>query len=152
MTWTDAADRAQVEVSVPLQSFKSGSKKRDKHVAEILGAPDFTSINFSTEWLEAEMLCESISQGSFALPGSLEVKGTRFPVIFDLQFSSVNARGIVKGLLETTFSDLNVTVPKVGPGGMIAKPHENLKLFVQLQLDSVHRADSLLQCISTSAN
>ena len=146
MTWSDDIDQTQIEVSVPLQSFKSGSKKRDKHVAEILGAPDYTGISFNTGWIEADMLCESISQGNMVLPGSLEVKGTRFPVNFDLQFSSVDAKLIVEGSLKTTLSELEVEVPKVGPGGMIAKPHEDLELFVHLYLAKVDGGNALLQC------
>ena len=146
MSWSDVGDRTQIEVSVPLNAFKSGSKKRDKHVAEILGSPAFTGISFKSDWLGTEMLCDSIERGETSLQGTLEIKGEGYPVSFDLEFQSISSSAVVMGSLGTTFSELNVSVPKVGPGGMIAKPHDNLMLFVQLHLDKIGKAGSLQQC------
>ncbi|MEM8484854.1 MAG: YceI family protein [Bacteroidota bacterium] len=148
LTWSATADQAQVEVAVPVRSFRSGSKKRDKHVAEILGAPEHARIHFRTEWLDADMLCESVVQQNWMLPGSLELKGIRFPVDFNLQFSSATSIPIVKGSLQTTFSTLSIEVPSVGPGGMIARPHDDLQLFVQLHLEKIDGAGALHHCFS----
>ncbi len=133
---------------MPIQSLNSGSRKRDKHVAKILGAPEYASIHFRTEWLEAGVLCERIAQRNWVVPGNLVLKGTHFPVDFELEFSAAASNLIAAGSLKTTFSRLGVEVPSVGPGGMIARPHDNLDLFVHLQLERVDSAESLLQCFS----
>jgi hypothetical protein len=107
-----------LRVTLPTR-FDSGNGKRDAHVAEILG-PDMA--------FEAPLpdLWEAGLPPAIELAGTLLLQGRRIPlpVVFrqlpggDYGFS-----------VSTTFSALGVNVPNVGPGGMVARPRDDLTLL-----------------------
>ena len=145
LSWLEGGDNLRIQAAVGVRSFDSGNGRRDRHVAEILGAPEHPQISFTTEWMDVDAFREGIARGTLRLLGELEVGGRRVPVDFELRFVTDAGRASVEGTLMTTFSALDVDVPQVGPGGMIAAPHDELELFVRLHLDRVPGAAPLLE-------
>jgi hypothetical protein len=128
-----AADAAgtQVVVSVPIKSLHSGNMLRNGTVADLLGVKLQPDLRFTSYPLDAELLRDGIARGSFVLPGTLRLGETPYPVEFPLAIVDRDGQRSIEGRLETTFAAFDIEVPTV-MGGFIAKPHEEVELFVQL--------------------
>lgn len=137
-----------VEVDIETGSFDSGNGSRDRHVVEILGAPEHTSIRFTSDPMFGRDFASDIERGAGRLTGQLNIAGRQVPVEFDLRFAREDVQDggevLVEGQMQTTFSALGVEVPSVGPGGLIAAPTDDLALFVRLQLSPIPGAERVI--------
>jgi polyisoprenoid-binding protein YceI len=133
---TEAGSGAQIVVTVPIESLKSGNFMRNRAVAGLLGAKTQPDLRFTSKPLEVDALRGGIAHRSFRLSGTLTVGGKDFPVEFPLEIVEHEGRHYVRGRLPTTFEAFEVQVPTVA-GGLIARPHEELELVVHLELERV---------------
>lgn len=107
-----------LRVTLPTR-FDSGNGRRDAHVAELLGSE--LAYEAAMPERPAAELPETIE-----LAGTLVVQGRRVPLPVALRRLSGGDYGFS---VSTTFSALGVDVPPVGPGGMVARPRDDLTLF-----------------------
>jgi len=126
----------RIAVELPIESFRSGSARRDRTVADLLGAKTQPELRFSSDPIDVEALRPDIARGQLHLPGVLTLGGKDFPLEFPLEIIEREGRRYVKGRLATTFASFDVVVPSVA-GGLIARPKEALELVVQLELERV---------------
>jgi len=126
----------QIVVSVPAKSFKSGNIMRNKAVRDILGAEKQPDLLFTSNPIDLERLRGEVEQGRVVLPGRLSLDGRGYPVDFPLELVEHEGHRYVKGRLETTFEEFEVEVPTIALG-LIARPHEELELIVNLELERV---------------
>ena len=134
--WASGGDRFRIRASVPVASFRSGNGRRDRHVAEILGAPEHPEILFRTAWLPALPFRSGIARGSVRVPGELEVGGRVADAEFVLRRVTDGGEDAVEARLETAFSALGVDVPSVA-GGLVASVRDPLDLLVRAHLSLV---------------
>jgi len=126
----------RIAVELPIESFRSGSARRDRTVADLLGAKTQSELRFSSDPIDIEALRPDIARGRLHLPGVLTLDGKDFPLEFPLEIVEREGRHSVKGRLATTFAAFDVVVPSVA-GGLIARPKEALELVVHLDLERV---------------
>jgi hypothetical protein len=132
---------AQVVVSVPIKSLRSGNMLRNGSVADLLGVKLQPDLRFTSDPIDADTLRDDIVRGSLVLPGTLSLGGKPYSVEFSLEIVEHAGQRSVKGRLETTFEAFKVEVPSV-MGGFIAKPHEELELIVNLDVARVDGLDA----------
>ncbi|MCP4294419.1 MAG: YceI family protein [Proteobacteria bacterium] len=135
--YSENEDRLLISVSTPIMSFDSDNGSRDEHVFEILGGKFHPNITFVSDWIETQEIKQSIVKGSMSLPGMLGIAGQDHPVVFQIQFKNVDNSMIVTGSLETSFSNLNIRVPKVGIGGIIADTADRVILLLHLRGEKI---------------
>jgi polyisoprenoid-binding protein YceI len=143
MRWQDSAEQAQVEVSVPVTSFDSGNSLRDGDIPEILRAELTPEIRFISNWLSRTDMQKMLENQSADVSGMLEVAGNTFPVKFTLSFTDQGEFFLIEGKLITSFSELKVEVPTVGPGGLLAEPRDYLELLVHLRSDKISGTEKI---------
>ena len=51
---------------------------------------------------------------------------------------------MIEGKLMTSFSDLNIEVPTLGPGGLLADTRDYLELLVHLQSNKISGAENIV--------
>ena len=141
--WQDSEEQAQVEVSVPVSSFDSGNSLRDGDIPEILRAELTPEIRFISNWLSRTDMQKMLENQSADVSGMLEVAGNTFPVKFTLSFKDQGAFYLIEGKLITSFSELKVEVPTVGPGGLLAEPRDYLELLVHLRSDKISGTEKI---------
>ena len=141
--WQDSEEQAQVEVSVPVSSFDSGNSLRDGDIPEILRAELTPEIRFISNWLSRTDMQKMLENQSADVSGMLEVAGNTFPVKFTLNFTDQGAFYLIEGKLITSFSELKVEVPTVGPGGLLAEPRDYLELLVHLRSDKISGTEKI---------
>ena len=141
--WQDSEEQAQVEVSVPVSSFDSGNSLRDGDIPEILRAELTPEIRFISNWLSRTDMQKMLENQSADFSGMLEVAGNTFPVKFALSFKDQGAFYLIEGKLITSFSELKVEVPTVGPGGLLAEPRDYLELLVHLRSDKISGTEKI---------
>jgi polyisoprenoid-binding protein YceI len=134
--WRDD-DAATVEVVVRADRFDSGNARRDRDVARILDAARNPEIRFGAGPIRAGEVRRLEAGNRVAVPGYLEVAGRRHAVEFAVRLQG----DVVSGEARTTFAALGLEVDRVGPGGMVADPAEDLALLLHLHLDRVHGAE-----------
>lgn len=144
LSWSSARDRFRVEAAVPVRSFRSGVGQRDRHVAEILGAPEHPAVRFTTDWVGAAAFRRAVAGGAARVPGRLHVGGRAVPVEFVLRRATSGGHAVLDGRLSTTFAALGVEVPSVA-GGLVASAGEAIDLFVRLRLDQIAGGQGLLE-------
>jgi polyisoprenoid-binding protein YceI len=130
-------------MTIPVTSFDSGNDSRDEHVAELLGGPARRALEFESEALPAEALASLLRGNSGSVAGNLFIDGTPHAVTFALQPIDQDGQVYLTAYTRTAFSVLGVTVPKVGPGGLIARPGDALDLLAQLDLAKLVPAEVL---------
>jgi polyisoprenoid-binding protein YceI len=140
--WSPSGDRFRIAASVPVRSFRSGNGRRDRHVAEILGAPEHPAVLFRTEWTDAAAFRSAAARGAARVPGTLEVGGRATGVAFVLRRVHDGGADAVEARLVTTFSALGVEVPSVA-GGLVASVRDPLDLLVRSHVDRVPGAERL---------
>lgn len=111
-------------VSIPVQKFNSDNSKRDSEVAIILGGSDLTPLRFEMQ-IPKDSNLDSIPS---TITGKLYINGNANSVTLHLSKTSSTIRFQVK----TKFSTLGIKVESVGPGGLIAKPKDDLFLYGQI--------------------
>jgi len=128
---------AAVEVVVPADGFDSGNGRRDRDVARILDAARHPEIRFGAGPLRASQVQRLEAGQHVLIPGYLEVAGGRHAVEFAVR---IDGR-VVTGEARTTFAALGLEVDRVGPGGMVADPDQDVALMLHLRLDRLAGAD-----------
>ena len=142
MRWNASGEKAQVEVSVPVNTLDSGIAMRDADIHEILKTELTPNIRFVSEWLE-KSAWEKMLEGQLPeVSGNLEVAGGIFPVKFSLSFAKQAEFSLVEGQLKTTFTALKIVVPAVA-GGLLAEPQDELELLLHLHLDKISGAEKI---------
>ncbi len=126
----------RIVVTVPAKSLKSGNFLRNRAVADLLGAKVQPNLVFTSSPIDVESLRGDVDRGRFVLSGMLALGGREYPVDFPLELVGHGGRHYVKGRLKTTFEAFEVKVPTVA-FGLVARPHEELELVVQLELERV---------------
>ena len=141
--WKDNTEQAQVEISVPVKSLDSANSSRDEQMPEILKAELSPDIRFISTWLSRMDMQKMLKEQNAEVPGKLEVAGNTFPVKFTLNFTDQGRIFLIEGKLITSFSNLNIEVPSVGPSGLLADTRDYLELLVHLQSDKINGADKI---------
>jgi polyisoprenoid-binding protein YceI len=119
-------------MTIPVTSFESGNETRDEHVAELLGGPSRRALEFQSEPLSGTRLAALLQGQPGTVAGDLFIGGRPHGVVFEVQLHRQDGRNYLDVHLQTTFSALGITVPKVGPGGLIARPGDAVELLAQL--------------------
>ncbi|MBF2054179.1 MAG: YceI family protein [Candidatus Sericytochromatia bacterium] len=122
----------QASVTIPISSFNSKEKDRDKEVLKILQADKQANIEFTTLPLTAAQWQTMLKNGQGAVRGSLKIAGKSYPIntVAKLRKSGSNIE--VYGFVQTKFTALGIPAPQVGPGGSIAKVDDYLELHFNL--------------------
>lgn len=129
-----AGERFRVLVTVPVDGFDSGVGRRDRHVAEILGGAEKSPVAFTSVWLDADAFRALLAGESAPLGGELRIRGVSQPVTVKVSANRAAAGRMLRARLVTTFAALGVTVPTVGPFGMIARPKPEVEILGQFLL------------------
>lgn len=113
-----------IQVSIPVDKFNSGNSKRDSEVALILGDTEMIPLRFEAS-IPKEANPDSIPA---TLAGKLFIKNKPNDIILNL----TKEQGVIRFSIQTKFSTLGLKVESVGPGGLIAKPMDDLYLYGQI--------------------
>ncbi len=127
---------AQLSVAVPIESLDSGNFMRDHAVADLLGVETQPDLRFFAGPLDAEALRPGVAQRHFVLEGVLAFGGRDFAVTMPIDLVRREGRLQAQGRLATTFEAFGVEVPTVA-AGLVARPHEEVEILFQLDLDRV---------------
>ena len=114
----------KIRVLIPVEKFDSGHFKRDSEVAFLLGGSEKTPLEFELNLLKDP----SPSSVPEKVTGRLWINKSPKDVTLQLSKTSDAIRFVVP----TKFSELGVRVDPVGPGGLIAKPQDELVLYGQI--------------------
>ena len=109
-----------IQVIIPVENFDSSNSKRDSEVALILGGSKKMPLRF-------ELLIPKNSKQE-TISGKLFIKDSPKDITLNL-FQEQNK---IRFSVQTKFSTLGITVESVGPGGLIAKPKDELTLYGQV--------------------
>lgn len=131
-------------VSTPVNSLDSNSEDRDEAVMEILKASQHPNLEFHSEFLTVHQLRKAFKQGHLVIEGILKFGGHAKKVQFQTQLEKLNDSWVVHGNLDTSFTELDLDVPIVGPGGSVAKAKDYLKILFHLQLSQFDGLNELL--------
>lgn len=142
--WTAEKDKMLFDIRVPISSLDSGIGRRDKSIFRILKINQYPDIRFITALIPLTALHQAFEIGGMPISGNLEVAGKSFPVTFLLRIVKRSEKIIIKGKLVTTFSNLEVVLPLVGPWGVLEDPIDYLEILVHLQLDRIFESSRLL--------
>lgn len=115
------------EMSVPIRSFSSGDKDRDKEVPKILKANVQPNIEFKTALLSEAEWKKMLSAGSGTVKGTLKVGGKSVAMNVNAKLRKGGNKEVY-GQITTKFTTLGIKPPEVGPGGSIAKVDDYLEL------------------------
>lgn len=114
------------EVSVPIKSFDSKEKDRDKEVLNILKAKVQPDLLFKTDLLTKGQWEKMLKNGRGAVKGKLMIAKKSYPLTAIVKVKKGGTE--LSGNLVTKFSKVGVKPPSVGPGGSIAKADDYLEL------------------------
>lgn len=124
--------QVSIEVFIPAIGFRSGSEKRDKHVAEMVGSPGHPNLIFHSSALSPETWRKALKKGSLQLTGFLRIKGKKHLIETSVRFMRNKNGWEADGVIKTKFSKFNMKPPRVGPGGLIADTKDLLELHFHL--------------------
>jgi polyisoprenoid-binding protein YceI len=105
---------AKLEVTVPVESLKSGEKRLDKNLYAALKAAEFPEIRFRLEGYAMD------PSGAVTAQGRLSIAGKENPVELRAQASSKDALA-VSGSYELEMSDFGVKPPSLMLGAIKVK-------------------------------
>jgi len=125
-------DSVILKVTVPSDKFISGEPERDKHTAQILGAPAAPAIEFTSAPVSAESWAEAVKGKSLTVKGILKINGHENPVEPTVKFTVSENAYTAFGSLETSFTANGLQAPKVA-GGIVANVNDAIELHFQLQ-------------------
>ncbi|MCB1145711.1 MAG: hypothetical protein KDK38_02820, partial [Leptospiraceae bacterium] len=120
---TQKNENLSIQVSFKTENLDSGSGSRDEDVAEMLGHTVFFTTTFNVEEFE-----KLYKQNDFQIKGNLGLKSGSFPLTMTVKKS----KNIFSGYIKTSFTELGLQPPKVGPGGMMADTKNILELRFEL--------------------
>ncbi|MBE7411537.1 MAG: hypothetical protein L6Q54_08760 [Leptospiraceae bacterium] len=125
---------ASIQVIIPVEKFDSSNSKRDSEVALILGGSKKTPLRFEF------VIPKNSKQDTIpaAISGKLFIKDN--PNDITLNLSQVQDK--IRFSVQTKFSTLGVKVESVGPGGVIAKPRDELTLYGQVSSKIIFKKEN----------
>lgn len=135
-------DQYRIHVSVPVDSLDSGMRDRDKSVQDFLQKNQHPNITFTSDWMAYDSL-NFDKHLNKSVPGELSFSGKRYSVEFPLNFIRHDNFTQITGVLESTFTKLDMACPKV-VGGLVADVKDKLDIFVNLRSDKIEGLEELL--------
>jgi len=132
-----ADGKYQATVTVPISSFDSKEKDRDKEVLKILNAAQQPKLEFTTLPLTLAQWQTMLKNGQGAVRGKLKVAGKSYPISSTAKIRQNGTQIEVYGFVQTKFTALGMQPPVVGPGGSIAKVDDYLELHYQFSSSKV---------------
>ena len=133
-----SSGRLRIAAEIAAATFDSGNDSRDEWVAETLGGPDGAPLRFFSDTLTAAAIRGALEGTPTTVPGRLELPEGPRDVVFEVAVYELAARGgegtepYLEAWTRTTFDALGIEVPKVGPGGAIASPGDDLELWLRV--------------------
>ncbi len=140
--FNESSDQFKVHVSVPVESLDSGMIERDKSVQDFLQIADHPKITFTSDWLAYDSL-NFDTHLSKNISGLLCFAGKQFQVDFPLHFIRHENFTHITGVLESTFTKLDMACPRV-VGGLVADVKDRLDIIVNLRSDKIDGLEELL--------
>ncbi len=140
--FNESSDQFKVHVSVPVESLDSGMIERDKSVQDFLQIADHPKITFTSDWLAYDSL-NFDTHLSKNISGLLCFAGKQFQVDFPLHFIRHDNFTHITGVLESTFTKLDMACPRV-VGGLVADVKDRLDIIVNLRSDKIDGLEELL--------
>lgn len=131
------------EIKIPISSFNSQERDRDKEVAKILKANVSPNLVFKVDPLPAATWESMLAHGSGAVHGTLYIGNQPHRVATTVKVSKAGGHVEVYGTIVSKFTDFGIKPPEVGPGGVIAKAADYLELHFNF-LDSKVRNRSIV--------
>lgn len=128
----------RIVAEIAATTFDSGNDSRDEWVAETLGGMEGAPLRFYSDTLSAPAIRGALEGRPTRVPGRLELPEGPRDVVFEVAVYELAARegeGTEKFLeawTRTTFDALGIEVPKVGPGGAIASPGDDVELWLRV--------------------
>ena len=141
---SDDGEMVQTIVSLAVKSIDSENGNRDDHVLELLKEESFPNLIFTSEMSNIKNIKGAIEKGKMVLIGKLKVAENEFDVKFPLTWVKSGNGYLVTGALQTSFINLGLKAPKVGPGGMVADVDDGLEILIHLQSEKIKNFDKLL--------
>jgi len=139
-----AEDRFRLALTIPVGQFNSQNNHRDEDIAEILGGGSKLPLLFLSDWAPRQWARNLLDGRTETISGVLVIANKEHPLTFHLRVPNQGPSHLIQAWMSTTFSALGVTVPPVGPGGLIAAPRERLDLMAQLHLSRLKGMEQLL--------
>jgi hypothetical protein len=133
----------QVEVSIPINSFDSEDKERDRDVREILKESEQPDIVFRSKVMTEKVWRETLKKTSIKLDGDLEIAGKSYPVSVPVDIVKTAGGIEADGVLTVPFGKFDLQPPKVG-GGVIAKVDSDLEMHFHIMSEKVLGADKAI--------
>lgn len=125
------------EVLVPIKSFNSGDKDRDKWVVKELKASKQPNLIFRTMAYSSADWSKMLKAGKASVKGVLIIAGRKYPVTSTATVKTSGSNAIVSGKVVSKFTNYGIQPPTVGPGGSVAKAKNYLELHYNLMSSKV---------------
>ncbi len=133
-----AAGGRRIIATIDATTFDSGTDDRDTWVAETLAGADETPLIFTSRPVTLAELRAAVSGQGLEIGGELELPEGPREVLFTLSGYDLPSREgsgterFIEAWSRTTFDALGIEVPRVGPGGVIASPGDDLELWLRV--------------------
>lgn len=132
-------DGVYARMEIEPSSFDSGNETRDTDVAELLGGPRLLPLVFRSQTLERPALEALLGGEPLSVDGTLSLPEGVAPVRFHLSVVETGGRRFLQGVATTTFADLDIDVPGVGPAGILVSPDDELELWLRVPMTELPR-------------
>jgi len=130
----EKGDKPYLKVEVPISSFDSGERKRDKEVLKILQAGKQKNLIFKS--VEALKIYNSKKSLNMSVSGFLVIAGEEFVVNFNVSKLKKDNKIYYTGKSILKYTDLKIKPPSVA-GGAVAKVKDYLELHFRFSEESV---------------
>ncbi|MDX2470928.1 MAG: hypothetical protein QNL04_10180 [SAR324 cluster bacterium] len=143
----ESPDKSKFRVRVEHEFLKvdSGMQKRDEHMAEILEIPARGMIAFQSEWLSRNWLLKAKQKENITISGQIIGGKIKQDALFQLSLTQSEAGWIMAGKALASLDSYRLSIPTIGPFGIIADVHQDFELLVHLLLENNQDLASLLQ-------
>ena len=119
-------------VSAPVQSFDSGNRNRDSHMAEATESYLYPDVVFEAQAVTVLPAAQQTAERNATVAGTLTFHGTARPVTVPVRIDVDGDQAHIKGQFEVTLTEFDIDPPSL----MMIKTRD----WVRLDLDLIARA------------
>ena len=140
-------DQTQFRVKVEqlYSGFDSGMSGRDEHMGEIMEIPAAGKVSFQSDWIDNSWASQAKNGQQMELSGHISAGKVHSPAVFQVRLKQSPNGWLLSGKHSTSLPKLKLTIPEVGPFGMIADVYPDFELLVHLQLRGNKDLELLLE-------
>lgn len=128
-------NKVNFSITLSPSNFDSNNEERDAEVNGILTDENNKEITAEATLNQALLDSENV----FNANGTLKIKGITTPVTMSIERNLLAKRPFYAVKIDTSFSELNLEAPSIGPGGAVADVKDHLILHARILVKDVEK-------------